>query len=159
MRIIASGNWKGQNVSSVAAKPTQRNGLHAHVMKAACGRSTRIIWQVDVAYDEEAQVYGEIVKGMYVTSIRMASVSDKCSQFGESVIKLMQVLVRIVVGLPVLRLLLGSEGYRNLVDGHETSDSHSPRRIQLSTRARCIWTLHPPRISFTNFIRPAEVLP
>ena len=62
---LASGDWKRKSLSEPAGNPVERKECHGILSKAVYGRNGRILWQVDVAFDEQSGTIKQLVKGKY----------------------------------------------------------------------------------------------
>ena len=60
---LASGDWKRKSLAEPAGSPTQRSECHGILSKAVYGSNGRILWQVDVEFDEQSGGIKQLVKG------------------------------------------------------------------------------------------------
>lgn len=63
LKQLASGDWGRKSLTRPAGNPVERNEFHGILSKAAYGSSGRILWQVDVDFDEQSGSVKQLVKG------------------------------------------------------------------------------------------------
>ena len=63
LKQLASGDWGRRSLTKPAGNPVERRGFHGILSKAAYGSSGRILWQVDVDFDEQSGSVKQLVKG------------------------------------------------------------------------------------------------
>lgn len=63
LKQLASGDWKRKSLAEPAGDPTQRKECNGILSKAVYGSNGRILWQVDVEFDEQSAVVKQLVKG------------------------------------------------------------------------------------------------
>ncbi len=67
---LASGAWKGANLSEAVGRTAQKQYMKSPLMKARCGNtSIRIVWQIHTGYQEEAKVYKQAIRSSNVPSL------------------------------------------------------------------------------------------
>ena len=66
LRDIASGEWKGKNLSRPVGSKKQKDRMKVHIMEAPVSSTVSILWQIDIGfYDELPWVQQQIAKGQY----------------------------------------------------------------------------------------------
>jgi hypothetical protein len=53
LRRLASGDWKGGNLSKILGTSAQKKHLNSPLFKANVGKQVRIVWQIDVGQNEK----------------------------------------------------------------------------------------------------------
>jgi hypothetical protein len=69
LKDIASGEWKGKNLSRLVGSKEQKNRMKVAIMEAPISSTFSILWQIDIGfYDELPWVQQQIAKGKYLDS-------------------------------------------------------------------------------------------
>lgn len=66
LRQLASGEWKGKDLSNRAGTKKQIHDMEIPVLRAPISQNLFLLWQIDVGfYDDIPQVRQHIVKGTH----------------------------------------------------------------------------------------------
>lgn len=70
LRDLASGEWKGKDLSRRVGSKEQRKRMKVPIMEVSASATVSILWQVDIGfYDELPWVQQQIVKGKFLLSL------------------------------------------------------------------------------------------
>lgn len=64
LRELASGQWKGKDISNRVGTKKQRHEMQIPLLKAVVTRELSILWQIDVGfYEDQPWERKQVVKG------------------------------------------------------------------------------------------------
>lgn len=71
---LASGDWRRKSLCGPAGNQSERKSCHGILYEAVYGSNGRVLWQVDVEFDEGSGAEKQLVKGIFILALKFKDV-------------------------------------------------------------------------------------
>lgn len=71
---LASGDWRRKSLCGPAGNQSERKSCHGILYEAVYGSNGRVLWQVDVEFDEGSGAEKQLVKGIFIPVLKSRDV-------------------------------------------------------------------------------------